>query len=103
MNPNTINQTLYRMGYAGKLSGHGFRGTASTALHERGFDPHVIEAQLAHWGNRDKTAAAYNHAAYWGKRVELMDAWDEMVRSTSYSVLPFKSPTTKIALNSHKQ
>lgn len=49
MNPNSINQTLYRMGYAGKFSGHGFRGTASTALHEKGYPPYVIEMQLAHW------------------------------------------------------
>lgn len=90
MNPNTVNQTLYRMGYAGKLSGHGFRGTASTALNERGFPPHVVEMQLAHWGNRDKTAASYNHALYWSERVEMMHVWGEMLRSENSNVIPFK-------------
>lgn len=93
MNPNTINQALYRMGYLGKLSGHGFRGTASTALHERGFPPHVIEIQLAHWGKRDKTAAAYNHALYWAERVEMMDHWAYMLNANQTNVLPFKKNT----------
>ena len=90
INPNTINQTLYRMGYAGRLSGHGFRGTASTALNERGFAPHLVEMQLAHWGNRDKTAASYNHALYWSERVEMMRVWGEMLRSENSNVIPFK-------------
>ena len=90
INPNTINQLIYRMGYAGKLSAHGFRGTASTALHERGFPPHIIEMQLAHWSKRDPTAASYNHALYWPERVEMMLAWDQMLHSDHSNVVPFK-------------
>lgn len=93
INPSTINQILYRMGYAGKLSGHGFRGTASTALHERGFAPHVIEAQLAH-ARKDKVAASYNHAVYLPERTEMMLSWAQMVHSESTNVVPFK----KVAL-----
>lgn len=89
INPNTINQVLYRMGYAGKLSGHGFRATASTALHERGFAPHLVEAQLAHAG-KDKTAASYNHALYLAERAEMMRIWAEMLHSNQSNVLPFK-------------
>ena len=89
INPNTINQVLYRMGYAGKLSGHGFRATASTALHERGFAPHLVEAQLAHAG-KDKTAASYNHALYLAERAEMMRIWAEMLRSDSSNVVAFK-------------
>ncbi len=90
MNPNTINETLYRAGYAGKLSGHGFRGTASTALNERGYAPHIVEMQLAHWGKQDKTAASYNHALYWNERVEMMQAWANMLASEQTNVVPFK-------------
>lgn len=90
MNANTINQVLYRMGYAGRLSGHGFRGTASTALHERGFSPHVIEAQLAHQVDRNRTAAAYNHAVYWSDRVKMMTDWSVMAKANVGNVLPFK-------------
>ncbi|ENB4190712.1 tyrosine-type recombinase/integrase [Stenotrophomonas maltophilia] len=80
MNANTVNQTLYRMGYAGKLSGHGFRATASTALHELGYPPHVIEAQLAHINGSNKTAASYNHATYWMERTEMMAHWSSLIR-----------------------
>jgi integrase len=90
MNPNTINQTLYRMGYAGKLSGHGFRATASTALNDRGFAPHLVEMQLAHWGGRDKTEASYNHALYWSERVKMMREWADMLASECSNVVPFK-------------
>ena len=90
MNPNTINQVLYRMGYAGKLSGHGFRGTASTALHERGFSPHAIEAQLAHQVSKDRTAASYNHAVYWAERVAIMTAWAGMLRDDVDNVVPLR-------------
>lgn len=90
MNANTINQVLYRMGYAGRLSGHGFRGTASTALHERGFSPHVIEAQLAHQVSRNRTAAAYNHAVYWDDRVTMMQAWGKLAKSTHNNVVAFR-------------
>jgi integrase len=89
MNPNTINQILYRMGYAGRLSGHGFRGTASTALHERGFPPHVVEAQLAHAG-KDKVAASYNHAIYLQERTEMLRTWEQMVHADNTNILPFK-------------
>lgn len=90
MDANTINQTLYRMGYAGRLSAHGFRGTASTALHEMGFPPHVIEMQLAHWSQQDRTAASYNHAIYWSERVAMMIEWERIIYSENTSVVPFR-------------
>lgn len=92
MNPNTINQTLYRMGYAGKFSGHGFRGTASTTLHEKGYPPHVIEMQLAHWSKSkgSHTAASYNHALYLAERAEMMKDWSQMLHADNSNILPFK-------------
>lgn len=36
MSNNTILKGLERMGYKGKMTGHGFRGLASTVLHEKG-------------------------------------------------------------------
>lgn len=54
---------LYRMGYHSRMTGHGFRGVASTALHELGFRSDVIERRLAHV-ERIKVRAAYNHAQY---------------------------------------
>jgi hypothetical protein len=45
------------------MTGHGFRGLASTILNENEFDEAHIELQLAHT-KRNKVAAAYNHAKY---------------------------------------
>ena len=78
MTATTINRALERMGYAGKFSGHGFRSTASTLLHEMGWRSDVIERQLAH-SERDKVRAAYNHAEYMPERREMMQAWADWV------------------------
>jgi integrase len=81
MSNNTILFALYRMGYRGRMTGHGFRGVASTILHEQGHRHDLIELQLAHQ-ERDKVSAAYNFATYIPQRAEMMQAWadhlDEM-------------------------
>jgi integrase len=46
MSNNTMLFALYRMGYHGRATVHGFRAMASTALNEMGFRPDVIERQL---------------------------------------------------------
>ena len=74
MSNNTILAALKRMGYQGRMTGHGFRGVASTILHEQGFDHNHIELQLAHTA-RDKVSAAYNHAKYLEQRTTLMQHW----------------------------
>lgn len=71
---NTILYALYRMGYRGRMTGHGFRGIASTALHEQGWPHEHIELQLAHQ-ERDQVSAAYNYAQYLPQRAKLMQAW----------------------------
>jgi integrase len=72
---NTMLYALARCGYAGEMTGHGFRAIASTALYESGlFRPEVIELQLAHLDG-NKTRAAYNRARYLDERGELMTFW----------------------------
>lgn len=78
MSENTINHALKRMGYAGKLVGHGFRSLASTTLNELGFDGDVVERQLAHM-ERDGVRAAYNYAQYLPQRRDMMQRWAEFV------------------------
>ena len=78
MTATTINKALERMGYAGKFSGHGFRTTASTMLHELGWRSELIERQLAH-AERNKVRAAYNHAEYLTERREMMQAWADWI------------------------
>lgn len=74
MSNNTILYALYRMGYRGRMTGHGFRGVASTLLHEQGWPHEHIELQLAHQ-ERDDTSAAYNHALYLKPRAKMMQGW----------------------------
>jgi hypothetical protein len=62
------------MGYRGRMNGHGFRGIASTVLHELGYRYDIIELQLAHQ-DRDEVSAAYNHATDLRERRKMMQAW----------------------------
>lgn len=73
---NTILKALERMGYKGRMTGHGFRGIASTVLHEEGFNHQHIELQLAHQ-ERNKVSASYNHATYLEKRRHMMQWWSD--------------------------
>lgn len=77
LSENTINVALKSMGYDGStMVGHGFRATASTLLHELGWQPEVIELQLAH-KQRNQVAAAYNRSARLEERREMMQAWSD--------------------------
>ncbi len=72
---NTLLFALYRLGYKGKMTGHGFRAVASTALNESGlFSPDAIERQLAH-GERNEVRGAYNRAEYLPERIKIMTWW----------------------------
>lgn len=71
MSNNTILKALERMGYKHRMTGHGFRGIASTVLHEQGFNHEHIELQLAH-APRNAVSAAYNHALYLEPRRKMM-------------------------------
>ena len=82
MTGTTINRALERMGYAGRLSAHGFRGTASTMLHELRYRPEVIERQLAH-AERNQTRAAYNQAQYLQERATMMQQWTDYIEALS--------------------
>jgi integrase len=74
MSNNTMLFALYRMGYHGRATVHGFRAMASTALNEMGFRPDVIERQLAHQ-EQNTVRAAYNRAEYIGERRAMMQHW----------------------------
>lgn len=75
---NTLLFALYRLGYKGKMTGHGFRAVASSALNEAGYRPDVIERQLAH-KEPNKVRSAYNRAEYLPERRTMMQQWAGMV------------------------
>ena len=90
MSNNTILKALERMGYKGRMTGHGFRGIASTVLHEMGLNHAHIELQLAHQ-ERDQVSAAYNHATYLKERAKMMQHWgDYLENCITGKVLAFK-------------
>lgn len=92
MSNNTILFALYRMGYHSRMTGHGFRGIASTILHELGHRHDLIELQLAHQ-ERNQVSAAYNHATYLPQRRKMMQAWADHLDALreGAKVLPIKA------------
>lgn len=76
MSNNTILKALERMGYKYRMTGHGFRGIASTLLHEMNFEHAHIEIQLAHQ-ERNAVSASYNHATYLPQRSNMMQSWSD--------------------------
>ncbi len=79
LSDNSFNAALRRLGFAqDEMTAHGFRTSASTILHERGFNSNVIEAALAHQ-DEDEIRRIYNRAKYWPERVKLMQAWADLL------------------------
>lgn len=88
MSSGAISGALKRMGYRGIMCGHGYRGVASTILHEGakaspvlqkdGYPDDWIDLQLAHLkGSKNKTRAAYDHAKFLDGRKRMMQDWSD--------------------------
>lgn len=84
MSNNTMLFALYRMGWHGRATVHGFRGVASTILNEMGFQPDWIERQLAH-DERDDVRGAYNSAQYLPGRRQMLQRWADWLGQVSNS------------------
>lgn len=78
MSEASINQLIKRIGYEGKVTGHGFRHTMSTILHEYGFESTWIEMQHAH-SDKNKIRGIYNHADYNSNRIEMLNWYSEKI------------------------
>lgn len=88
MSSNALLCVIRTMGYNGKMTGHGFRGLASTTLHEQGYMHDAIEVQLAHRvGNA--VSQAYNHAQHLEYRTKMMQEWSDFIDSLRKKVIPF--------------
>lgn len=66
-----INTMIRRMGYSGRVTGHGFRHTMSTILHDQDFNTAWVEKQLAHV-DKNSIRGTYNHAQYLDGRREML-------------------------------
>ena len=87
LSENAVLNVLYRMGYKGTATGHGFRSTASTILNEMGYNPDAIERQLAHV-EKNKIRAAYNRGEYLEDRKKIMADWSKYLLSLAENVVP---------------
>lgn len=74
LSENTFNSALARMGYKYTATAHGFRALFSTVANERGWNPDVIERQLAH-KEQNEIRAAYHRSTYLADRERLMQWW----------------------------
>ncbi len=74
----SISQVIELIGYKERATGHGFRHTMSTILHEQGFDSMWIEMQLAHV-DKNSIRGTYNHAQYLEKRSAMMQWYSDYI------------------------
>ena len=74
MSNNTMLFALYRLGFHGRTTTHGFRRLFSTEANEHGFDEDWIERQLAH-DERNRVRGAYNAAQYLPQRRKMLQWW----------------------------
>lgn len=86
MSEASINQVFKRIGYTGKVTGHGFRHTMSTILHEEGFNTAWIETQLAHV-DKNAIRGTYNHALYLEGRREMMQWYADYIEASLTKVI----------------
>ncbi|MDE2368095.1 MAG: integrase arm-type DNA-binding domain-containing protein [Burkholderiales bacterium] len=78
MSENTIGRMLWRMGYKGRQTLHGFRASARSLLSERGWSVEALERQLDH-SERSKVVAAYARSEHLEERRRIMDDWGSLV------------------------
>lgn len=74
MSENAVLYLLGRIGYEGRMTGHGWRTVASTWANEAAFAPDAIERQLAH-APEDAVRAAYNRAEFLDIRRQMLAQW----------------------------
>jgi integrase len=78
---STILVALQRMGYKGRMTGHGFRALAMSTIKERlGYRHEVIDRQLAH-APKEKLASAYDRAQFLAERRKMMQEWADYVEA----------------------
>jgi len=75
MSNNTILGAIKRLGYQGKMTGHGFRALAMSAIMEElGYRFEIPDLQLAH-SKRDKVRKAYDRTKFKEERIKMMQNW----------------------------
>lgn len=75
MSNNTILGVFRRLGYKGRMTGHGCRALAMTAIKEKlGYRHEIVDRQLAH-ERRSKVDKAYDRTEFLEERTKMMQDW----------------------------
>jgi|TARA_R110001606_G_scaffold112358_1_gene239205 integrase len=78
---NTILGALKRLGYQGRMTGHGFRALAMSAIkQELGYRHEVVDRQLAHVP-KNKIDKAYDRALFLKERKIMMQEWADYLEN----------------------
>lgn len=86
---NIVLNYLKRLGYKGRMTGHGFRSLAASICTEKlKINPVAIDRQLSHQ-EADKTKAAYFRAEFMEERVELMQTWSNYIENIAHQSAVF--------------
>ena len=83
---NTMLYALYRLGYHGEATMHGFRAVFTTVANEavKGFDKDAIERALAH-RERNRVRAAYHRSEYLDERRIMLQWWGDWLEAMERS------------------
>lgn len=89
---NIVLQALEKMGYKGRLTGHGLRATVATGLEEMGFPVEIVKAQLSH-AKDNLTDAAYLRGVHLERRTAMMQQWADALDGVQRkgNVVPMKA------------
>jgi integrase len=85
MSNNTILQAIGRLGYKGRMTGHGFRALAmTTIMQELGYRYEIPDLQLAH-AKKAGVVAAYDRTSFIKERTKMMQEWDDYLAEAKVS------------------
>jgi integrase len=95
MSNNTILFAIGRLGFKGRMTGHGFRALAMSTIKEKlGYRHEVVDRQLAH-APGNKVDRAYDRAKFLDERKKMMQDWahylDEVACHGNVVVKRFKT------------
>jgi integrase len=91
MSNNAWLTVLRRVGYAGKMTVHGWRSVASTLANEQGFNPDAVERQLAHLP-RDRVRAAYLRTTFLEQRSAILRWWNDLLDGLEAGTMKAPAP-----------
>ena len=79
MSNNTVLKALERMGYKGRMTGHGFRALGLSTIKEKlGYRHEVVDRQLAHV-HQSKIDRAYDRAQFLEDRTKMLQEWADYI------------------------